>query len=354
MRRRGHKRALPVMFWELAGVPAVAVRRGPRVESVHQVAACVADPNGEIVLRVGTVETPVFLRSSAKPFIAAASVAAGVLEAFGFGDRELAIMCASHNGEPEHVALVASMLERIGASVDDLRCGVHPPSYEPAAAALAASGEAPTPLHHNCSGKHTGILALARVLGAPLDGYLEPSHPAQQKIIAFCERVGDDTFEGDKLAVDGCGIPVYATTLHKAAVAFARFATLERLADDDARALARCGAAMTNEPWYVAGTGRFDTDLMRASAGRIVAKAGAEAVHCDALLDAGLGVALKVVDGSRRATAPAMLAVLDALRVLEPAAREELRPHARVMVKNYAGRTVGEVAALEGWLPEAS
>lgn len=340
------------MFWELAGVPAVSVRRGARVESVHPVAACVADADGEIVLKVGTVETPVFLRSSAKPFIAAAAVRAGVLEEFGFGERELAVMCASHNGEPGHTELVVTMLERIGATVDDLGCGAHAPSYEPAAAALAARGERPSQLHNNCSGKHTGILALAKKLGAPFEGYLEASHPAQRAILAMCERVSDDTFDGDKLAVDGCGIPVYATTLRKAAVSFARLATLSGVDDDDATALAQVASAMANEPWYVAGTARFDTDLMRATDGRIVGKAGAEGVHCDALLDAGLGLALKVVDGSRRAAAPATIALLDALRVLEPGVRETLRPHAVIPVRSVAGRTVGEVAALEGWIPE--
>jgi L-asparaginase II len=330
------------------------VRRGKRVESVHHVAACVADVDGDVVLRVGTVEQPVFLRSSAKPFIAAAAVRAGVLERFGFGERELAVMCASHNGEPGHVEVVASMLERIGATADDLGCGAHAPSYEPAAAALAAHGERPTQLHNNCSGKHAGILALAKLLSAPFAGYLEASHPAQREILALCERVSDDVFEGDKLAVDGCGIPVYATTLRKAAVSFARFATLRGLDDADATALARVAAAMSAEPWYVAGTGRFDTDLMRATRGRIVAKAGAEGVHCDALLDLGLGLALKVVDGSRRAAPPATLAILAALRALDPAARRALRPHAVVPVKNVAGGVVGEVAALDGWLPTES
>jgi L-asparaginase II len=146
---------------------------------------------------------------------------------------------------------------------------------------------------------------------------------------------------------------VYATTLRKAAVSFARFATLRGVEDGDATALARVAAAMSAEPWYVAGTGRFDTDLMRASAGRIVCKAGAEGVHCDALLDLGAGLALKVVDGSRRAAPPAVLAVLEALRALDPAARKALRPHAVVPVKNVAGRVVGEVAALDGWLPES-
>jgi L-asparaginase II len=339
------------MFWELAGVPAVAVRRGARVESLHQVAACAAGVDGEIVLKVGTVETPVFLRSSAKPFIAAASVREGVLERFGFGERELAVMCASHNGEPGHVELVASMLERIGASESDLACGAHPPAYEPAAAALAARGEKPSQLHNNCSGKHAGILALAKTIGAPFEGYLEPSHPAQRLILAMCERVSDDVFAGDKLAVDGCGIPVYATTLAKAAVSFARLATLRGVDDADASALARVASAMASEPWYVGGTGRFDTDLMRASGGRIVCKAGAEGVHCDALLDAGLGLAVKVVDGTRRAAPPATLALLDALHALEPGMRNALRQHAVVPVKNVAGRVVGEVAALDGWVP---
>ncbi len=342
------------MFWELAGVPAVAVRRGPRIESVHQVAACVCDADGTVVLKLGTVETPVYLRSAAKPFIAAASVRAGVLERFGFGERELAVMCASHNGEPGHVELVASMLERIGATVDDLGCGVHPPQYEPAAAALAARGEAPSQLHHNCSGKHAGILALAKLLGAPLAGYLEPAHPAQRAVLALCERVSDDVFGADRLGVDGCGIPVYATSLRNAARSFARLATLTGLDDRDAGALARVAAAMANEPWYVAGTGRFDTDLLRASGGRIVGKAGAEGVHGDALLDAGLGLALKVVDGTRRAAPPATLAVLAALRALEPEAAAALAPHARSEVRNAAGRVVGEVAALDGWIPAGS
>ena len=339
------------MFWELAGVPAVAARRGTRVESVHNVAACVVDADGAIVLKIGTVETPVFLRSAAKPFIAAASVRAGVLEEFGFGDRELAVMAASHGGEPGHVDLVASMLERIGAGVDDLRCGPQAPSYGPAAAALAARGEVPTALHNNCSGKHAGILALAKVLGAPFAGYLEPTHPAQRAILALCERVSDDVFSGDRLAVDGCGIPAYATTLRKAALSFARFATLTGLEDDDAAALARVAAAMTDQPWYVAGTGRFDTDLLRVTRGRVVGKGGAEGVHCDALLDAGLGLALKVVDGARRAVPPATIAVLEALHGLEPAAREALEPHARAPIVNAAGTTVGETVALEDWLP---
>jgi L-asparaginase II len=338
------------MFWDLAGVPAVAVTRGERIESVHAVAACVCDARGALELRVGTIETPVFLRSAAKPFIAAAAVRAGIVERFGFGDKELAVMSASHNGEPNHTRVVANMLKTIGARVEDLRCGAHAPQDDAAAHALAERGEAPSPLHNNCSGKHAGILALARILDAPLEGYLDVAHPAQQAILALCERLSGETFASDRLGIDGCGIPVYATSLHNAAMSFARFATFDEVDDADAGALARVGAAMAAEPWYVAGTGRFDTALIEATRGRVLGKAGAEGVHGDALLDAGVGVAVKVIDGARRAAAPATMSVLDSVRAVPPAARKTLEPFARASLRNVAGDTVGEVYALDGWL----
>ncbi len=335
-------------------MPAVAVRRGERVESVHAVAACACDARGRVVLALGATDVPVYLRSAAKPFIAAAVVRAGALERFGFGERELAVMCASHNGESGHVELVASMLERIGASIDDLGCGVQTPSYEAAAAALAARGERPTPLHNNCSGKHAGILALAKLLGAPFAGYLEADHPAQRAVLALCERIGGERFGRGRLAIDGCGIPVYATSLRNAARAFGRLATLEELADADAAALDRVRRAMAAEPWYVAGSEQFDTDLLRATAGRIVGKIGAEGVHGDALLDLGLGLALKTIDGNARAVPPAAIGLLEALGGLGPAARAALEPHARPPLRNRAGRIVGALGALEGWIAGAA
>ena len=338
------------MFWDLAGVPAVAVTRGERIESVHAVAACVCDARGALELRVGTIETPVFLRSAAKPFIAAAAVRAGIVERFGFGDKELAVMSASHNGEPNHTKVVAKMLKTIGASVADLRCGAHVPQDDAAALALAERGEAPSALHNNCSGKHAGILALARMLDAPLDGYLDATHAAQQAILALCERLSGETFGPDRLGVDGCGIPVYATSLHNAAMSFARFATLDEVDDRDAGALARVGAAMAAQPWYVAGTGRFDTALIEATGGRVLGKAGAEGVHGDALLDAGVGVAVKVIDGARRAAAPATMSVLDSVRAVPPAARKALDAFAHARLRNVAGDVVGRVYALDGWL----
>jgi L-asparaginase II len=331
----------------LSGVPLVGVRRGSRLESVHAVAACACDVDGNVVLALGIIDEPVFLRSAAKPFITAAGVRAGTIERFGFDDRELAVMSASHNGEPFHIDAVRGILEKIGATVDDLRCGAHAPSYGPAAAALNAAGEKPTALHNNCSGKHAGILALARMLEVPFDGYLEPEHPAERAILALCERVSDDVFPPDKLAIDGCGIPTYATSLRNAARSFARLATLEELDPADAAALARVRAAIVAEPDYVAGTRRFDTDLIRAANGRIVGKIGAEAVHATALLDGGVGLVLKVVDGAQRAAAPAALALLRTLGALDERQRATLDAHARVPIANRAGTIVGEIMALD-------
>jgi L-asparaginase II len=330
----------------LSGVPLVGVRRGPRLESVHAVAACACDVDGRLLLALGSIDEPVFMRSAAKPFIAAAGVGAGTLERFGFDDRELAVMTASHNGEAFHLDAVRAILEKIGATVDDLRCGAHAPSFAPAAAMLSAAGERPTALHNNCSGKHAGILALARMLNAPLEGYLEIEHPAQRAVLAFCERVNDDTFSADVLAIDGCGIPTYATSLRNAARSFARLATLAELDDTDAAALARVRGAMVAEPDYVAGTKRFDTDLIRAGNGRIVAKVGAEAVHATALLDGGVGLVLKVIDGAQRAVAPAALALLRGIDALDDDQMVQLGPHARASIRNRAGTIVGEIAAL--------
>ena len=313
---------------ELAGIPMVDVWRGERVESTHAVAACVCDDAGTILLEHGSIDVPVFLRSSAKPFIAAAAVRAGVAERFGLDAHEIAVMCASHMGEPRHLTTAASILAKIGATVDDLQCGGMPDA-----------------LHNNCSGKHAGILALAKLRGEPFAGYLDAAHPVQREILAFCERVFDDRFTPDRIAIDGCGIPVFATTLARAARGFARFATLRGFDDADRTALLTVRDAMAGDPWMVSGTGRFDTGLMQVSGGAIIAKGGAEGVHASALLGTGTGLVVKVVDGAARAAAPATLALLAGLRALEGAAADALGAHARPPVRNVAGRVVGEIRA---------
>ena len=334
-----------------AGVPFVAVRRGPIIESMHSVAACATDRFGTVALAMGDVDVPIYLRSAAKPFIAAAIVESGAAERFGFDDRDLAVIAASHNGEPFHVEQVRSILERIGRSESDLQCGPQTPMYEPAARALAEAGITPSVLHNNCSGKHAGILAMCAMLGADYGTYLEPSNPAQRNILAFCARMTGDDPNAWPVAVDGCGIPVFATPLRRAAAAFARFATLEGVNDEDAAALERVRSALQAQPRYLGGTARFDTDLIVASSGSVVGKGGAEGVHCDALIQTGAGLAVKVIDGHRRAGPPSTIALLGELGALDSAELAALRSHATTTVRNVAGKIVGSIEVWRGAVP---
>ena len=310
---------------------------------MHRVAACAVDHGGRILLSIGDVDAPVFLRSSAKPFIAAAVVAAGAREAFGLTQPEIAVMAASHVGEPFHVEAVASILQKIGASVDDLRCGTHLPYDEASATALLRAGEAPSALSNNCSGKHAGILALCKLIGADLSTYLDASNPAQSAILALCARMSDDDPGTWPLGVDGCGIPVYATPLRRAALAFARFASLRGVSPSDAAALEIVRDAMVAYPEYVSGTREFDAALMRAGNGTIACKVGAEGVHAVAAVAAGLGFASKVIDGGSRGRAPSTIEALRALGVLDAPQLTELAAFARPVLYNRAGRAVGEI-----------
>jgi L-asparaginase II len=321
----------------------VEATRGDIVESAHAVWACAVDAHGKLLYGAGEIDIPVYLRSTAKPFIAAAAVAGGVQAKFGLEPREIAVMAASHAGEPYHVAAVAAILSKIGMSPDALQCGAHLPYDQQAAQALLQAGEKPTPLHNNCSGKHAGILALCKAIGADPATYMEPSNPAQRRILALCARLSDDDAATWPIGIDGCGIPVYATSLRKAALAFARLATLAGIEDEDAAALRVVREAMLTFPEYVAGTGQLDTVLMQAGRGALVAKAGAEGLHGVAALVHGSGYAAKVLDGAARARGPATIAVLRAIGALDERAAAELARFARPKVYNRAGRAVGEV-----------
>lgn len=325
---------------------AVDVTRGDRVESVHRVVACAVDANGRVLMEAGDVESPVFLRSAAKPFIAAAAVAAGVAERFGLDPREIAIMAASHAGQPFHVQAVRSILDKIGIDPSALQCGVHPPLDEAAATALIKAGAEPTVLHNNCSGKHAGILALCKVIGADTGTYLSVENPAQQRILTFCARLSDDDPSTWPLGVDGCGIPVYATGLRNGALSFARLATLEGVTDEDAHALRVVRDAMLAHPEYVAGTGQFDTELMLAGGGNVVSKAGAEGVAAVGAIAPSCGVVTKVIDGSPRARGPATLAVLARLGVFSDEKLQELSRFSHPAVYNRAGNKVGEISVV--------
>jgi L-asparaginase II len=324
------------------------VTRGGYVESVHRIALCAVRADGTIVDQAGDIESPVFLRSAAKPFIAAAAVEAGVVEQFGLEPREIAVMAASHFGEPFHVEAVESILRKIGLDASALQCGTHPPYDERSAQALRDAGIAPSALHNNCSGKHAGILALCLAIGADTTTYLEAGNPAQRRILAFCSRMSDDDPATWPVGVDGCGIPVYATALRNGALSFARLASLTGIASDDATALRIVRDAMIAFPQYVAGTEQFDTMLMVAGRGAILSKGGAEGVHAVAAIPSGIGFVAKVLDGSGRPRGPSSIAALRRINVLDASQERELARFARPPVYNRAGNVVGEIVSREG------
>jgi L-asparaginase II len=332
----------------------VEITRGQLVESVHGVAACAIDARGTTLYEAGDVESPVYLRSAAKPFIAAAVIEAGAADQFGFDAREIAVMSGSHTGEAFHLDAVRSILRKIGMQPVALQCGVQWPYDEKTANALRRAGEEPTVLHNNCSGKHAGILALCEVIGADPATYLRADNPAQRRILAFCARLSDEDAGTWPVGIDGCGIPVYATSLKKAALSFARFASPSGVDDRSAAALLAVRDAMLAHPEYVAGTGQFDTALMLAGEGNVAAKAGAEGVHGIAAIPQGYGYVSKVLDGASRARGPSTVAALRGLGVLTGPQAAPLDRFAAPSVYNRAGRVVGEIRIAPGAVEKAS
>ncbi len=324
----------------------VEVTRGGIVESCHRGAFAVVTAEGELVASAGDVSRPVFPRSAIKAIQALAMVEAGAADRFGFSDSELALACASHGGEPEHVATCRTMLTKIGLTEDDLECGVHRPSSSQAARDLIVDGRSPTPLHNNCSGKHAGMLALARHLGAPTRGYTEPGHPVQQAIAGVLSDLCDYPIATATRGVDGSTVPTWAVPLENLALGFARLAVQGGFDEARAAAARRLIAAAAAHPFHIAGTGRFCTEVMQ-SVPRAFVKTGAEGVFCGAVPHAGLGIALKCDDGHTRASESMMAAVLARFGGFSDEERTRLEAFAGRALTNHRGRHVGDVRIVE-------
>lgn len=333
--------------------PLVEVRRGAITESRHRGHIAVVDGDGQVVAQLGSPETLTYLRSSAKPHQAVPLISSGAADSFGFDDREIAVACASHSGEPVHVRTVAAMLEKIGLDASALKCGTHEPFSTEETRKLRASGEKPNVLQNNCSGKHTGMLALAQHLDAPTETYDQPDNPAQLLIGRTVEQFSCVPLEDIAVGVDGCGVPVFGVTVRAMALMYARLVAPPLDWDEATRAACkRIVGAMTSHPEMVGGTvERLDTEMMRAAAGALISKVGAEGVYTVGVLPSerwprGLGLALKIEDGEDRRARP--VAVVEALRqlgVLNEAAYQAVKPYSNFIVYNHRGDTVGEVRA---------
>jgi len=322
--------------------------RGNWVENRHRGAFAIVDAKGKIIASAGDIERPVFPRSAIKSMQALAIFAREAEGKFHHTDEELALACASHHGEDVHVATAKRLLSRIGLSAADLECGSHAPTNSAARVALRASGGEPSPLHNNCSGKHSGMLSVALAMGVPTKGYVGREHEVQRAVRAAVEVVIGDPLSEDRCGTDGCSIPTFAAPLRAFAFGFARMATGQGIAPELASASRRLFDAATSHPLLVAGTGHADTLIMEAFGGRVMQKVGAEGVQCGAIRDKGWGYALKCDDGNIPAS-QAMLAGL-LLRYAEPdeGQRAVLERFREQTIRSVRGADVGVLRAALG------
>jgi L-asparaginase II/alkylhydroperoxidase/carboxymuconolactone decarboxylase family protein YurZ len=332
------------------------VWRGDEIESLHAVAAAVVDGEGSVLRRHGEPAIRAWLRSSAKPIQLLPLVEEGLVERFGFADEELAVMTASHVGEPFHVEAVRSILAKAGLEESMLGCGAHEPGNAAAAEELRGRGESPSAIHNNCSGKHAGMLAVCRAMGWDLASYLDPEHPLQRRIWHTVAELARLAPEEVGRAVDGCGAVTFAMPVEAMARAWAALAVADAVRQTvRERAVGRIFDAMAAHPAYVRGTGRLDTEILRCAGERLVVKTGAEGVYCAAFRgprgDGARALALKVLDGAQRAQGPALLAILGQLGEVDASREAHLETHARPILRNRTGTPVGRIDArlpLEG------
>jgi len=323
--------------------------RGETVESIHRGHLIIVSGEGETVFALGNPETVTFWRSSAKSFQAIPFLKGGAADRFGFSEKEIALACGSHSGEAIHVRTAAQMLDKIGLSEANLRCGIHLPFDEKRAEEMIRTGEQPTQLHNNCSGKHAAMLAFAKHAGADLKTYEQLENPVQQAILDCVAEFSDVPRDDIKIGIDGCAAPNFAVPIRAMALSFARLVLPPASFDDETReACRRVVSATVRCPEMIGGTDRLDTMIMQSARGKIVSKIGAEGVYSAGVLPSsqykkGLGIAFKIEDGDdKRARAVVLIELLRQLEILDADALKDISPLA---IKNRRGNTVGEVVA---------
>jgi L-asparaginase II len=340
---------------QFAGVSAslVEVWRDPIVESRHLGHIAAVDGLGKTSAELGSSDAVTYVRSSGKPFQTLPLVVSGAADHFGFSEAEIAIACGSHSGEPVHVETVRGMLEKIGLDESALKCGVHEPFSEEAARELARTQRPPSVLQNNCSGKHAGMLAVARHVGAPTETYDQWGNQVQRMIGRVVSQFSDVPLERIAIGIDGCGVPVFGISVRAMALMYARLVAPPDTFDTETRvAASRIVMAMTAFPEMVGGSkARLDTELIRAGKGRLISKIGAEGVYTVGVLPSdrwprGLGLALKIEDGDdRRARPPAVIEALRQLGVLTGEDLPKLAAYAPIVITNRRDERVGEVRA---------
>jgi len=327
----------------------VEVIRGEMVESRHLGSAIVVDARGNVLHAWGDTDRLIYPRSAIKPLQAIPFVESGAADACNASPSEIAFACASHNGEHHHVDGVTAWLTRMGLTPGHLECAAHWPHEDQTLFERIAEQPTLDATSNNCSGKHTGFLATAQYLGEDLNGYIDYDHPVQRRMKAVLSELGDVILDGAPRGIDGCGIPVMGMPLSAMALALARMADPSGLEAKRRDASERILKAVMAHPYNVAGQNRFDTTAMNAAPNRFVVKTGAEAVHAGILPELGVGFALKIDDGSKRASDVLTANLLNLLGQLDETARSKMAHILEAPVKNAAGLVAGSVRMADGW-----
>lgn len=312
--------------------------RGKIVESFHVGYATAIDENGETIFTAGEPDYPVFIRSAAKPFQAIPLLELGAAAKYELTDEELTVICASHNGEPFHTETVANILKKGNISIDDLDCGTHIPLDKPSYEQLILQGRRPTALHNNCSGKHAGMLILAKTLDASLDNYTDVEHPVQQKILEKIKLYSE--IQKIPVVLDDCNAPTFFIPLKNLALMY------KKLAQGADEYLQKIFHVVNLHPKHLAGRGRFDSDFIAALSGRAVSKIGAEGIRGIGIRTEqgkNIGIALKVLSGSRQAADTMAVAILRHLKLLDEETLKKLEKYSTPILRSYSDKPVGKV-----------
>ncbi len=319
------------------------VVRQELTESMHRGSVAVVDHQGNLLAYAGDPGMITYIRSAAKPIQAVTVLESGAAAHYGFTPEEIALLASSHSGEEGHIRVLMQILDKIGLSAGHLQCGTHLPFHREGAGALMAKGLKPTVFHCNCSGKHAGMLTLARFKHWSLEEYYLMEHPVQKLMLQTVADFTGLSAERIPLGVDGCGVPVFAVPLEKMALAYARLVQPAGFNERRKGACESVVTAMLAHPFIISGTGRLTTELMTAAEGKLVAKDGAEGVYCMGIPRLGWGIAVKIEDGHTRALGPVILHVLQELNILSREQLERLSAYAWSKLKNFRGETVGEI-----------
>jgi L-asparaginase II len=319
------------------------VYRGSLVESMHHGSVVVVNHQGQLVAHTGNPDFKTFARSTVKLIQALPVIESGAADTFQFSEEDLALVCASHNAEVQHTDRASSILQKAGVSEDKLQCGPHYPYHAGTTEEMRERGEKPRSIHNNCSGKHSGMLALAQHLNAPFDTYTELAHPVQQLNLKTLSELSDVPADQIDIGIDGCSVPVFGLSLLGLAKAFARVGNPSGLSEARQKSTRRVLDAIRKHPFYIAGSDRFDTSLIQTTQGRLIGKAGAEAIFAVVIPEKGWGLVAKIADGNNRSLYAVVVETLNQLGLLSESELEALKAFHRPIVKNWKGQEVGHI-----------